>query len=260
VSKGTTMGAAGPTGTGTGTAVRPARLAARRTPPSLGRSALFEGAPEDLLRAVEARFRAVHWERGEPQPPGLDRPDHLFVVLEGLVGLIALGIQGRPVTAALIGPGMLYSTLGCERPSDACALQTSAIVAIPAAAVRRLIDLHPGIGANLAEALSQRAASLRDAVAQVSQMRVEDRLLGRLHELCEHFGRASVRGIELRLDLTHAQWGLLAGASRVATTSALILLRKRGRIVADGRTIVVPWQVVRSDLWEQTGRDGATAA
>jgi CRP-like cAMP-binding protein len=256
----TTIGSAGPTRIGAGTAVRLARPAGRRKPPSLAGSPLFEGAPEALLRAVEARFRPVRWDRGEPQPPELDRPDHLFVVLEGLVGLIALGIQGRPVAAALIGPGMLYSTLGCERPSDACALQTSEIVAIPAAAVRRLMALQPAIGANLAVALSQRAASLRDAVAQVSQMRVEDRLLGHLHELCDHFGRASVRGIELRLDLTHAQWGLLAGASRVATTSALILLRKRGRIVADGRTIVVPWQVVRSDLWEQTGPTGATAA
>ncbi len=77
--------------------------------------------------------------------------------------------------------------------------------------------------------LTDRVAMLRETVALVSEMRVEDRLRARLHQLADGFGVATVEGIELRLDLTHAQWASLVGASREAVTTAFSKLRGAGR-------------------------------
>jgi CRP-like cAMP-binding protein len=77
-------------------------------------------------------------------------------------------------------------------------------------------------------------------------MRVEDRLRARLHQLADRFGVATTAGVELRLDLTHAQWASLVGASREAVTTAFSKLRASGSVVMEGRTITIPWEVVRA--------------
>ena len=77
-------------------------------------------------------------------------------------------------------------------------------------------------------------------------MRVEDRLRARLHQLADGFGVATRAGIELRLELTHAQWASLVGASREAVTTAFSKLRGSGSIEMDGRSITIPWDVVKA--------------
>lgn len=105
---------------------------------------------------------------------------------------------------------------------------------------------YPRLGRNLAEMLTDRVAMLRETVALVSEMRVEDRLRARLHQLADRFGVATRAGIELRLDLTHAQWASLVGASREAVTTAFSKLRGAGTVEMQGRSITIPWEVVRA--------------
>src|SRR5699024_1794386 len=85
-----------------------------------------------------------------------------------------------------------------------------------------------------------------ETVALVSEMRVEDRLRARLHQLADRFGITTRDGVELRLELTHAQWASLVGASREAVTTAFSKLRSAGVLDMDGRTVIIPWDVVRA--------------
>jgi CRP/FNR family transcriptional regulator len=107
-----------------------------------------------------------------------------------------------------------------------------------------LMSRYPRLGRNLAEVLSDRTATLSETVALISEMRVEDRLRARLHQLADRFGVAAPEGIQLRLDLTHAQWASLVGASREAVTTGFSKLRAAGQITMDGREITIPWQAV----------------
>ena len=69
----------------------------------------------------------------------------------------------------------------------------------------------------------------------VSEMRVEDRLRARLHQLSERFGATGRDGIRLRLDLTTRSGRRLVGASREAVTTAFGRLKTQGDVVLDGR-------------------------
>jgi CRP-like cAMP-binding protein len=95
-------------------------------------------------------------------------------------------------------------------------------------------------------------------------MRVEDRLRARLHQLAERFGTATPSGVRLQLDLTHAQWASLIGASREAVTTAFGKLRAQGTVEMEGRSITIPWEVVRAHEAEReramAPADGAEAA
>ena len=100
--------------------------------------------------------------------------------------------------------------------------------------------------------LSERITGLSETIALVSEMRVEDRLRARLHQLADRFGVTATDGVQLRLELTHAQWASLVGASREAVTTAFSKLRAAEEIVTDGRAIMIPWAAMPTILPETT--------
>ena len=212
----------------------------------LTRMDLFAGLPERDLALLDSRLPLVRWPRGASMPEPLSRPDHLFVVREGRLALFESTAPGHEIMISLLDPGAIYSTLGAAPAASVSALEDSAVSPLSGRAVEGLIARYPRLGRNLAEMLSDRVATLRETVALVSEMRVEDRLRARLHQLADGFGVATRAGIELRLDLTHAQWASLVGASREAVTTAFSKLRGSGSIEMDGRSITIPWEVVKA--------------
>ena len=109
-----------------------------------------------------------------------------------------------------------------------------------------LIARYPRLGYNLAEVFSERVALLRETAAVLGEIRVEDRLRARLHQLAERFGVATPAGLELRLVLTHAQWALLVGAARESVTIAFGRLKGEGAIEIEERGITIPWEVAKA--------------
>lgn len=212
----------------------------------LRRMDLFAGLPERDLALLDSRLPLVRWPRGAAMPDPLSRPDHLFVVRDGRLALFESTAPGHEIMISLLDAGSIYSTLGAAPASSVSALEDSAVSPLSGRAVEGLIARYPKLGRNLAELLSDRVAMLRETVALVSEMRVEDRLRARLHQLADRFGVATRAGVELRLELTHAQWASLVGASREAVTTAFSKLRANGAIEMEGRAITIPWEVVRA--------------
>lgn len=207
---------------------------------------LFAGLPERDLEILEGRLGMVRWPQGAETPAGLERQDHLFIVREGRLALYERLGSEHEVMVAILEPGSIWSTLGGSTPPPLAALESAAISPLPAYAVEALSTRYPRLGRNLAALLSERCCALSETIAMVSEMRVEDRLRARLHQLAERFGVTGREGIRLRLDLTHAQWASLVGASREAVTTAFGRLKSQGDVVLDGRLILIPWPVVHA--------------
>lgn len=212
----------------------------------LTRMDLFAGLPERDLTLLDNRLPLVRWPKGASMPDPLSRPDHLFVVRDGRLALYESTAPGHEIMISILDAGAVYSTLGASPASNVAALEDSAVSPLSGRAIEGLIARYPRLGRNLAELLSDRIAMLRETVALVSEMRVEDRLRARLHQLAERFGVATLAGVELRLELTHAQWASLVGASREAVTTAFSKLRTAGAVEMEGRSITIPWEVVRA--------------
>lgn len=227
----------------TGLRGSPAGGAARLT---LAQMDLFSGLPERDLAILESRMPVVRWPRGAEMPEPLGRCDTLYVIREGRVALFECTAPGHEIMISLLDSGNIYSTLGAAPAANVTALEDTAITPLPGRAVEGLIARYPRLGRNLAEMLSDRIAVLRETVALVSEMRVEDRLRARLHQLADRFGITTRDGVELRLELTHAQWASLVGASREAVTTAFSKLRSAGMLDMDGRTVIIPWDVMRA--------------
>jgi CRP/FNR family transcriptional regulator, cyclic AMP receptor protein len=212
----------------------------------IARMDLFAGLPEPDVDLLERRLSLIRWPRGADVPEPLSRPEHLYLVREGRLGIFERTAPGHQIMTALLESGSIYSTLGEANTPGVQALDDSAVTPLPGRAIEGLIARYPRLGRNIAEALSDRVAMLRETVALVSEMRVEDRLRARLHQLADRFGVATREGVRLRLDLTHAQWASLVGASREAVTTAFGKLKVQGAVIVEGRCLTIPWEVIRA--------------
>lgn len=234
--------------------LRPVSDRSRRV--SLAQIELFDGLPERDLNLLDSRLGIVRWPRGAETPDALTRSEHVYLIREGRVGLFERTAAGHEVMVTILEAGSVYSTLGATPPASIEALENAAISPLSQRAIEGLITRYPRVGVNLAEIMSDRMATLRETVALVSEMRVEDRLRARLLQLAERFGITSGRGIELRLDLTHAQWATLVGASREAVTTAFSKLKSAEVVSIDGRDITLPWETVRGHRDDVAGAVG----
>ena len=214
--------------------------------PALSRQDLFDGIPRRDLDLLDAKLPLVRWPRDAETPAALTRGDHVYLVRQGRIALYDSPADGPEVMTAVVEPGAVYSSLGLASAPKATALEMSAVTPLPVHAIEALITRYPRFGVNLSVALSSRLINLRETVGIVSEMRVEDRLRRRLHQVAEQIGTAAPEGVRIGLDLTHAQWASLIGASREAVTTAFGKLRAAGEVEMDGRSITIPWDAMRA--------------
>lgn len=98
---------------------------------------------------------------------------------------------------------------------------------------------EPALAANLVRVLSAQIADLEMAVAIALEPRVERRLLLKLRQLAERWGRVTPDGVRLDLRLTHQELANMVGAVRESVTIALGRLSEAGEIEVRNRTLII---------------------
>jgi CRP/FNR family transcriptional regulator, cyclic AMP receptor protein len=97
----------------------------------------------------------------------------------------------------------------------------------------------PVLAANLVRVLSAQIADRELAVAIALEPRVERRLLLKLRQLAERWGRVTPDGIRLDLRLTHQELANMIGAVRESVTIALGRLADAGEIEVRRRALII---------------------
>jgi hypothetical protein len=116
------------------------------------------------------------------------------------------------------------------------ALQESIVIMVNAERFEQWLA-EPRFAANLVRVLAAQVADRELAVAIALEPRVERRLLLKLRQLAERFGRVTPQGIRLDLRLTHQQLADMVGAVRESVTIALGKLAQSDELTIENRTI-----------------------
>lgn len=106
---------------------------------------------------------------------------------------------------------------------------------------------EPRFAANLVRVLAAQVTDRELAVAIALEPRVERRLLLKLRQLADRFGRVTPEGIRLDLRLTHQQLADMVGAVRESVTIALGKLAQNGELTVTNRTIWIHPVATASD-------------
>lgn len=161
-------------------------------------------------------------------------------------GRLALGVvaeEQRERTIGMLEQGDLlvrpldsWATVG---PHVTCyAIEASLIHLVDRARMETWMR-DPHLAANLVRVLSDQIAERELAVAIALEPRVERRLLLKLRQLAERWGRVTPDGIRLDLRLTHQELANMVGAVRESVTLALGRLAEAGEIEVRNRTLTI---------------------
>ncbi len=209
---------------------------------------LFEGITGEQSAALERAFPARRWIPGD-QAPAPEGGADLAIVRGGLVAVMSPTVRGRPVAVALLQAGDVY--LACPEDSTCHleALEQAWVSTVASDRLGLLLERAPALATRMVRGLAHQLEEAARAAGTLSEMRVEDRLMGTFVRLAMRHAIVTSEGVQLSLRLSHAQWATLVGASREAVTAALIRLRRRGSVRTHGRVIVLPEERVfgRSD-------------
>jgi hypothetical protein len=116
------------------------------------------------------------------------------------------------------------------------ALERSIVILVDAERFEQWLA-EPHVAANLVRVLAAQVADRELAVAIALEPRVDRRLLLKLRQLGERFGRVTPQGVRLDLRLTHQQLADMVGAVRESVTIALGKLAQTGALTVENRTI-----------------------
>ena len=208
----------------------------------LGRLELFSGLDDGAVDGAVTGLPAVDVPAGEEFHVG---PTGAIccIVGGGRLALFFMAAEGRERTIGILEEGdlLVRPTEGWVSvgPQVRCfAIEDSRVHLVD----RSRMDAwmcEPVLAANLVRLLAAQVADRELAVAIALEPRVERRLLLKLRQLAERWGRVTPDGIRLDLRLTHQELANMIGAVRESVTIALGRLASAGEIEVRNRTLLI---------------------
>ncbi len=167
----------------------------------------------------------------------------MFLIKAGRVKLCKVDQDGREFTLDLRGAGDFLgeSMLGeaAEFPLSAMCLEDTLTCGFAKPAFEALVRAHPNLGLVVIKNLSRRVDQLTSRVGSMSLSNLEEKLYQVLAQVAAEHGEPGPGGLRLAMPLTHEELSFLVGAHRVSITRALKGLRRSGRVVQQGRDLIV---------------------
>ncbi len=213
-------------------------------PVCIGHLWVFENLqPEELAALTEAALRRLYKKGQEVFSQG-QPAQKMFLLKGGRVKLSKLTEAGEELTLDLrqagdfLGEAMLLEDT--FYPLTATCLEDTLICGFDKSGFEKLVLDHPNIGLQVIKNLSRRIDRLTSRVGSLSLSKLEERLYQVLSQVAREHGVPERQGYSIQFPLTHEELGFLVGAHRVSVTRALKSLKETGRILQEGKVLIVP--------------------
>ena len=212
-------------------------------PTCIGNLWLFRDLLGETLMAMSQSAIRYRKQRGERVFLEGDLADTMFLIKGGRIKLSKLAESGNELVLGyrkpgdFIGENILTDTE--TYPCSAWCQEETLICGFSKQQFNALILEHPHIGLQIIRNMSERIAWLSDQVGNLTVTNIEDRLHRVLQNVAKEQGVEDERGYVLNFSITHEELGFLIGAHRVSVTRAMNALKQNGKVVIDGKSLVI---------------------
>ena len=169
--------------------------------------------------------------------------ERVLIVLSGRVKVFRVDGAGHELLLDICDPGELFGELGAidGEPGVAhvVALDPVQALVIPSAAFRRHLEMVPRVAVVLLEMIVGRFRQTTLRRFQFSASDTMGRLVARIVELADRYGRSGPDGVVIDLPISQEELAAWAGSSRAGAMQAIQSLRELGWITTGRRRIVV---------------------
>ncbi|HKE14996.1 MAG TPA: Crp/Fnr family transcriptional regulator [Kofleriaceae bacterium] len=208
---------------------------------ALSRVRLLDAVPEAELVALapDAEVCALARRRSSL----LDEADErVWVVLEGGVKLCRVGLAGKRLVEAILGPGDLFGRIsaGAERASyEVEALEPTRIAALARDRFEELLRRHPDLACCVVQELEDRQRRLVRRLEALVFKDVRARVAETLLELTREHGQPCPHGFAIDLRISQDDLAELVGASRQMVNRVIGEMTRRLYVQRMGRILCV---------------------
>jgi CRP/FNR family cyclic AMP-dependent transcriptional regulator len=206
----------------------------------------FMGLLDDESRAAVATLgRQRSYRRGAVLLLEGDRSDHVFIIREGRIKVVATTAGGQDLLLAVRGPGELVGELAAltngTEPRTASMVALDPIVAqvITGPDFVAFLEERPRVLMIVLRKIMERLRDADRRRIEFGSQHTMGRVAGYLAEMAERHGRPLDNGIEIGVALSQEELAGYIVASRESVARALMTLRRRGLITTGRRSVVV---------------------
>ena len=188
-----------------------------------------------FLADLESSYqrRSIHFDSGAKVPL---LPDHIWIVVRGVVKLSCINEQGDDVFLGIAGPNepfgapLTHLDLVEATTLDHCDLLSLSL---------QEIKTSSHLTINLMEAMMKRSRQSEVLIALLGLRGIENRIKSFLEHLAEDYGQPCDQGLRLQLRLTHQEIASAVSTTRVTVTKVLGQLKAVGWLQYDNQHKII---------------------
>ena len=210
----------------------------------IGHLWIFQNLAPGEIEALSHEALRKKSDKGSPLFLQGDSADEMFLIKGGRIKLSKVLEDGTELTLDIrkagdfVGENM-FSDEGVY-PVSAYCLEDTLTCGFNRKQFEELILKHPNVGLKVIENLSKRVSWLTSRVGSLAVTNIENRLYRVLKNVANEHGAISSRGVVIQFPLTHEDLSFLTGAHRVSITRAIKSLKKAGKIIHEGKKLILP--------------------
>lgn len=198
----------------------------------------FRDLKKEEIRAINDKFTAKHYEKGETVYRQDDRSTMLRVVVAGNVKLVSHTMDGANVLLDMLKPGEFFgkpTAKGKDVYDETAQTQTKAcILSIRLTDFRKIMDDYPAVAVSVLDITADRLTDSRQRIQHLTTLPVKKRIAHILITLANKFGEKDEQGLLIQLPLSRKDLADMAGTSS-ETTSRIMSQFQQDNLITSGR-------------------------
>ena len=209
----------------------------------IGHLWMFEHLQPSELEALVTAAERRQFKKGQAVFMQGNPGTAMFLIKAGRVKLSKLNEEGSELTLDIrkagdfLGEQILNEEF--DYPLTATCLENSLACGFSRQGFEKLILDHPNIGLQVIKNLTRRIEWLTSRAETMTTSNLEERLYRVLTTVANEHGVKSLKKTTIQFPLTHEELSFLVGAHRVSITRAMKNLRDSGKIIQQGKTLIL---------------------
>jgi CRP/FNR family cyclic AMP-dependent transcriptional regulator len=172
------------------------------------------------------------------------KADLMFLIKAGRVKLSKFTQDGNEIIFDIrrggdfVGENIFSEDV--DYPVTATCLEDTFTCGFSKSIFEQLVLKYPKIGLQVIKNMSRRMSWLSSHVESMALTTIVEKLYRSLLNVAEEYGTKSDRGFIVELPFTHEELSFLVGAHRVSITRAMKELKESGKVIQEGKKIILP--------------------
>jgi CRP/FNR family cyclic AMP-dependent transcriptional regulator len=214
------------------------------SPTCIGHLWIFNNLKQNEREALTKDARRTKSVKGQALFLQGDPADEMFLIKGGRIKLNKVLEDGTEIMLDIRKAGdFVGENMFSEEsfyPVSAHCLEDTLTCGFTRKQFEKLVLQNPNIGLQIIKNLSERISWLTSRVGSLAVTNIEDRLYRVLISVAKEHGTKSPRGMVIQFPLTHEDLSFLIGAHRVSITRAMKTLKLEGKLIHEGKKLILP--------------------